>query len=279
MSRALKARASRGIGLETPVNPIDFSLSLGVEVHFVDAPSMEGLFLRNPAPNIFLPSTQHRPQFRIAYSCSHELGHFELGHLMAVHRVGETVDYSNEDESAADCFASWLLMPRQTVVEGLQVRGMTSDSMSVIDILCMTNEMCVSLDAFGVHLNRLELINSRVQREIKTISPAEIIKKTIGPNFYHAVSLFVDKHWRRKTIDVEVGSSLFVIDSHFSTSADVSVTEIQNPVARKRITVVIPNRCGEFRCQLGGQELSLRVASPYFVGLARYRYLPPAEDD
>ena len=80
MRSAFATRRALGIAREDPVNVFDVAIALGVEVRFQDAPSLEGMFARDPHPLILLPSSRHRPMPRIRYSCAHELGHSQLGH-------------------------------------------------------------------------------------------------------------------------------------------------------------------------------------------------------
>lgn len=105
------------------MNPFDVALSLGISVRFLDVKTLEGMFARQPAPHILLPSSQHRPFGRITFSCAHELGHFQLGHATTVDEVGGPVSHTHIEEIAADAFASWLLMPLRWPVLGQLVNS------------------------------------------------------------------------------------------------------------------------------------------------------------
>src|ERR1700722_9206392 len=50
----------RSLSLEHPVNAFDVAMSIGVEIQFMDLPSLEGMFFRGPDPKIILPSLKHR---------------------------------------------------------------------------------------------------------------------------------------------------------------------------------------------------------------------------
>jgi Zn-dependent peptidase ImmA (M78 family) len=93
MSRALHARRSAGIALSETFCVFDFADQVGVEVRFVDAPSMEAAYACMPRP-VILVSTW-RPPGRKAYNCAHELGHHFYGHGM---RVDELLGQDGAEE-------------------------------------------------------------------------------------------------------------------------------------------------------------------------------------
>src|SRR5947209_14102365 len=78
MSAALQLRQSEGFGLWAPVCPYDLAEKLGIEVRFIDLPSMEGMYCKNPNPIILVSSL--RPAGRQGFNCAHELGHHVFKH-------------------------------------------------------------------------------------------------------------------------------------------------------------------------------------------------------
>src|SRR5512138_568360 len=126
MRAALQLRRSLALAREEPVNVFDVATTIGVDVIFLDRPSLEGMFVRDPDPVILLPCRLHRPPGRISFSCAHELGHFQLGHGTTVDEYVEDKSARHEksdEEIAANTFASSLLMPRQAVVERFTTRN------------------------------------------------------------------------------------------------------------------------------------------------------------
>src|SRR5262249_26864115 len=98
----------------------------GVDVRFVDAPSLEGMYCRAPRLSIFVPSSMHRPWGRIVFSCAHELGHHELGHGTRADKylAGSHYGKSREpEELAADVFAAFFVSPGQGVFPPLGLGG------------------------------------------------------------------------------------------------------------------------------------------------------------
>ena len=73
MAAALRTRLSLGYGLEHAVCVYDLAEKLGVEVRFLDVPSMEGMYSSASSPTIIVSSL--RPFGRRAFNCAHELGH------------------------------------------------------------------------------------------------------------------------------------------------------------------------------------------------------------
>ena len=54
MAAALRVRTSVGLGLEEAICVYQLAEQLGIEVRFVDIPSMEGMYYQAPEPAIIL---------------------------------------------------------------------------------------------------------------------------------------------------------------------------------------------------------------------------------
>jgi hypothetical protein len=142
----------------------DVASSIGVEVQFLDLPSLEGMFYRGPDPKIILPSLKHRPRGRVVFSCAHEVGHFDLGHGTRVDKYVEKDDARRRElsleELGADTFASTLLMPRPAVLARFSCRGWTIDAASAVDLYRVAVELDVGYGTLCKHLRHgLELVN------------------------------------------------------------------------------------------------------------------------
>ena len=74
---ALRMRKNAGYRLDEAICVYDLAETLGIEVRFADIPSMEGMLYCNPDPAIIVSSL--RPSGRRAFTCAHELGHFQAG--------------------------------------------------------------------------------------------------------------------------------------------------------------------------------------------------------
>ena len=75
---ALRLRKRIGATLRDSVSPYAAAEQLGIEVRFMDFPSMEGMYVAGASPKILLSSL--RPQGRRAFTCAHEIGHHVFGH-------------------------------------------------------------------------------------------------------------------------------------------------------------------------------------------------------
>lgn len=120
--RALGVRKQLGIPLDDPINVFDSAERLGLEVWFVDIPSMEGIY--QPGRRLIILSSL-RPSGRQAFTCGHEIGHDDFGDGQQFDElVDERTDARRLDpkEFRADAFAGELLMPKSTVLRAFQER-------------------------------------------------------------------------------------------------------------------------------------------------------------
>src|SRR5438552_104143 len=127
-SQALKLRMKAAGNTNAPANPFELATSLGIDVRFLDLPSVEGVYLPQTPPKILISSL--RPAGRQAFTCAHELGHHQLGHGEKLDELIESrrSDRINDpDEYQADTFASFLLMPRTAVLHAFSIRGWRID--------------------------------------------------------------------------------------------------------------------------------------------------------
>lgn len=75
--KALQLRYREGYGLESALSVFDLAHRLGVEVRFLNIPSMEEMYYNASPPYIIISSL--RPVGRRAFTCAHELGHHIFG--------------------------------------------------------------------------------------------------------------------------------------------------------------------------------------------------------
>jgi hypothetical protein len=85
---ALRLRTAHGIGHRAPLSVFDFATdTLKIEVRFLDAAGLEGMYVRTPGPLIVLGAD--RPVGRQAMTCAHEIGHHVFGHGTTLDRLIE----------------------------------------------------------------------------------------------------------------------------------------------------------------------------------------------
>lgn len=115
LTEALKLRRQKGLSPQQAIDIFDFTRDLGIEVNFVDIPSMEAMYLKQKIPTILI--SYHRPPGRQVFNCAHELGHHIFGHGTKVDEYLENQQVrgiTDSEEYLADRFASFFLMPNTT---------------------------------------------------------------------------------------------------------------------------------------------------------------------
>src|SRR5437867_1910276 len=130
--RAFKLRQTLGLPADTSLNIYDVVTTLGMEVRFVDIPSLEGMYTQGTPPTIVISSL--RPVVRQIFTCAHELGHHEFGHGEMVDELSErrtSSKVTDPREREADGFAANLLMPPTAVDAAISRRGFSLSKISV----------------------------------------------------------------------------------------------------------------------------------------------------
>lgn len=275
---AYQVRRTLSIPRDSPINAFDATEAMGVEVRFIDASSLEGMFSRDPHPVVILPTSAHRPRGRIAFTCAHELGHCVLGHGESVVDLVEVPRGSDDpDEYAADVFASTLLMPRPVIEACLERRGVDSSSIDPIILFGIACELGVGFQslitqmAYGLRLNDAAWV-----REMKRVTPKGIRESLVG-DAERQVTL-IDQGWRAETIDLEVGDTLIAAEhtplSIESASSTIGRVDGSESINREMWLATAP---GVSNAEVNGRNITVRVARRAYVGPQRNRFLPDPE--
>ncbi len=276
MRAAFQVRRSLSIPREQAVNPFDVSQSLGIDVWFMDTPSLEGMFTRSPDPRIILPSWNHRPFGRICFSCAHELGHAQLEHG---NRIDEYIDDPPEskdpEEIAANVFASSLLMPRPAVLRAFEERGTTPVTATPIQLLTIAFELAVGLEALVKHMRwGLDLYDDAMLRQHLRLSPKQIRRSTFGVDA-PTVVIPVDECWSAPSVNLEVGQAIARPSDRRPRHSSVSPLELAFQVGGW--DVYAAKRPGTTTINVADHRTDVRVARAGFVGAWQYRYLDDPE--
>ena len=272
---ALQLRRSLSIPRHEPVNVYDAADAHGVEIQFVDRPSLEGMFFRAPDPKIILPCLRHRPRGRVTFSCAHELGHFELGHGTQVDEYLEGEPRAKTDEEiAADTFASSLLMPRPAVIDRFACRGWDSESATPLQLFVIAGELDVGYTTLIKHLcYGLQLVDRNWLSERERTTPKSLRQFiTADPTTKRVV--LIDGHWPNVPIDLEVGDS-------FAVPMDIRLSRTDwddEKGIHKNWHVFSPRQPGIYEVDVADAHRIMRVARAGFCGFFRYRYLEEAEN-
>jgi len=277
MRSALQLRRMLSVPRQAAVNVYDVASALGVEVWFMDRPSLEGMFYRGPHPKILLPSWQHRPKGRIAFSCAHELGHFQLGHGTHVDEYVEESQHSgpkSDEEFAADTFATSLLMPRQAVIERFTQRGWDLATAEPTKLFTIAGELDVGYSTLLKHLRYgLELVNNGWMAPRLNVTPKTIRQVVTGATQPPRV-VIVNEHWSNIPVDLEVGDEV-AIPSNLRVECDDSIREAGSHSEYSRW---VGTCAGEAAIRINGRRHRVRVARAGYCGVLKYRFLDDPDE-
>jgi len=275
VSEALRARLRVGIALTDPANAIDIAEKLGVQVWFKNLPSLEGLLIRAPHPVILLSSV--RPAGRIAFTCAHEIGHYWLhpeGHV-AVADDGPVLKEDTDSEYQANLFAGYLLMPKTTVQHGFLQRGAKPESAAPVIVLSISHWLGVGYSTLVNHLcYNLNLISDMHRQTLLRHSPKGIIGSLIGEREGGSAVFIVDRTWRSRAVDLEVGD-VVALEGPVKVSGEC----IQVDRTHGAKVLVVALRPGAGHLDGGaGWATNVRVRRSRFEGRSIFRHLEEIPD-
>jgi Zn-dependent peptidase ImmA (M78 family) len=276
LRRAFEARNRLSATRTEPINVFDSCQKSGVDVRFVDAPSLEGMYCRAPRLSIFVPSSKHRPWGRIVFSCAHELGHHELGHGTRADKYlagGHHGKSRDPEELAADVFAAHFLMPRQAVVHALRLRSW--------DVMTLSPQQAFRLAGlFGVGYRTfiwqlavgLQVLPEADSKRLLKAKPKEI-RRDIWPAAAASRLLVVDSVWEGTSIDVEVGDFIATM-----RAADLPTPLFNRAGNASDLSVWVAETPGRGQLTLNGRKVAVRVSRKDYVGAWRHRFVPEADE-
>ena len=275
MAAALRTRLSVGYGLDHAVCVYDLAEKLGVEVRFLDLPSMEGMYSSASGPIIIVSSL--RPHGRRAFTCAHELGHHNRSDGVEIDELVEQWDKPRFDprEFAADCFAGTILMPKMAVSRAFAIREWSMED-------CTPEQAFMVAGYFGVGYTTLVhnmrsalqiLPDTRAQALLK-VSPRKAQSLLLGWQTPQTVAV-VDAHWTGRAVDVEVGDLILVQGGAQSEGACI---EPSSDVEHGRLFRAA--RPGIGRLEAGTTwSAFVRVSRRDYVGRALYRHWEEEGDE
>ena len=270
---ALSLRRKLGIELHSPVCPYDLAESLGVEVRFLNTPSMEGLYVKE-FPAILLSS--ERPPGRMSFTCAHELGHHIFGHGNRIDELQKAVNKNpyqqfgrSPEEYLADLFAGFLLMPKVAVEYAISNRGYHMASLTPEQIYFVAANLGVGYSSLIYHASSvLNLITPSQKDELKKTKPKQIRSNFLG----HTISQDVwniDSYWCGKPVDTQVGDIILV-----SNDFSVFETHLTKCGDRGKDIMYRASSPGTTLIRRGDlAPVTVRVSKRNYSGRARYRYL------
>ena len=275
MAAALRTRLALGYGLDHAVCVYDLAEKLGLEVRFLDLPSMEGMYTSASDPTIIVSSM--RPPGRRTFTCAHELGHHNRGDGVQIDEFVEQWYKPRFDpkEFAADCFAGALLMPKMAVSKAFAVRGWSMERCTPEQIYMVSGYFGVGYATLVQHLrSALQVLPDTRARALLKVSPRKAQSLLLGWQTPDTVKV-VDAHWTGRAVDVELGDLIFVRGGAQSEGACVGPS---SDVAHGRLFRAA--RPGIGRLEAGtAWSAFVRVSRRDYVGRALYRHWEEAGDE
>lgn len=210
MMAALRMRQAAGLPLEEAICVYDLAEGLGIEVRFVDIPSLEGMYCPELGPTILLSAL--RPSGRRAFTCAHELAHHDNRDGSRVHQFAAVTSGAQKDpkEFAADCFAGALLMPNMAVHRAFNLRNWNIQECTPEQVFTVANYFGVGYSTLIHHMRgALRIQTDSHAKDLLRLRPNQAQARALGWQSQDTVWI-VDNHWEGRPVDAEVGDLILV---------------------------------------------------------------------
>jgi Zn-dependent peptidase ImmA (M78 family) len=286
--QALRAAIRVRIQLDVPPTKAlciyDAAEGLGVEVRFVDIPSMEGMYVRNSGSNsqpIILVSAL-RPAGRQATTTAHELGHHAFGHGTRIDQYIAGADEQREentldsDEIIANMFAGFFLMPKAAVEHGFAARACAPVSATPRQVFAVACWLGVGYGTLIHHMrSSLGMLSAGEAKALLSIQPKRIRQEILGAATSSDCFL-VDHTWTGRPLDLQIGDAALVAAGVEIESSCLTLGQRATPDG---LQVVESVATGLGRLVGSTWATFVRVRPRGFVGRSIFRHLESAEDE
>jgi len=273
--KALQVRKTHNIELHEAVCIYDLAEKMKVKVRFDSIPSLEGMYINDLPPRIILSSL--RPVGRMAFTCAHELGHHCFDHGT---QVDELKDEQSEkifipEEYVADCFASFLLMPKIAVSNAFYKRGWDAAICTPEQLYIVSIWLGVGYTTLAKHMYySLDFLPQSNMRELCKISPKTLKADILGQKLKENL-IIVDENWTGRPIDIQVGDLILAteqvrLEGRFIESCSMPGKNIFK-ASRPGLSRLYSND--------GRWASFVRVSRKEYEGQCRYRHLEDPEHE
>ncbi|HKN73625.1 MAG TPA: ImmA/IrrE family metallo-endopeptidase [Candidatus Acidoferrum sp.] len=265
--QAIEFRRANGLAFDAPCDIYDVIFRLGIDLQFVDIPSLEGMYLEEPEARRICVSA-HRPGGRQRYTAAHELGHHVLRHGTRFDAVVDdigTVTSSGTEEKAAEAFARYVLMPPRAVQAAFRLRGYDMGSLEPVAIY---RAACWLGVGYTTLLNQmffsLRMLSASDYERLSRTTPKSIKTELVG-TIQNCDVWFVDEFWANRRLHAQVGDFISGLQSQTSTHL----------LAKRDQGMYATSTPGEAVLPLAsGGDLTICVSRAAYVGFYEYRYFP-----
>jgi hypothetical protein len=274
--RALEIRRSQQCQAWQPICVSDIVQNLGIDLRFVSANSLEGMYVKDRPARIIIGA--HRPPGRQAFTCAHELGHHVFNHGTRIDEVGpvsKTQGWIDPNEMTANIFAGYLLMPKAAVDHGFSIRGWTVDNCTPIQALTVAGWLGVGYSTLVHHLAAsLRCIGADQKQRLLRVAPKDI-RRSVLPAGLAGNLTIVDCHWHGRAVDAWVGDFLLMPPS--ATTDAGYIRAIQRSETNSFCECVSPG-IAQFATADGEWSVFVRISRKEYSGRAEYRHLPEEDE-
>ena len=275
IAAALRTRRKANYGLGGAICVYDLARRLGVDVRFIDIPSMEGMYHQDSEPTIILSAL--RPPGRRTFTCAHELGHHINGDGTRLDQlVGQwKPPIFDSREFAADCFAGALLMPKMAVERAFTLRGWKTSECDPAQAYIVSNYFGVGYSTLIHHMrSALTLLSPARADALLRVKLRQAQAQAVGWEMSETVWV-VDTHWTNRAIDVEVGDLIFV---HAHPNSEGNCVEHVQDTSGGRL--LCARRPGIGSLDDGSAwSAFVRVSRREYVGRSIYRHWEEADGE
>ena len=277
-NKALEVRRLAKIGLWDAFCVYDLADLMGVEVRFVDIPSMEGMYFKGQEPTIFISSL--RPQGRQVFTCAHELGHHVYQHGG---RIDEIVNHPlienrrDPEEYLADRFASFLLMPKSSVSRAFYSRGWKDiDNCSPVQIFTVAGWFGVGYETLIYHMElSLNILSKRPAEKLLRVTPKQLKTQIVGSEISENL-IIVDTFWTARAIDIQVGDIVLLPNG---TSLEGRCVSLLTNEEKGIFFYGLQPGIGRFENKDANWSIFIRVSRKGYVGRNIFRHLEEPDDE
>ena len=301
LASALKTRRKLKLDLHEAICVFDAAERLGIEVRFVEIPSMEGMYVRKTldgtSPHILIAAA--RPAGRQAMTAGHEIGHHVFGHGTRIDQYLKGATRTNQagsnppasmqafepEEFLAQTFGSFFLMPKSAVDRGFAVRNVVPARATPSEVFRVAGWLGVGYSALVHHMCwSLKLVSWRHAETLLAAKLPSLREELVG----RAVSgdvYFVDHNWTGRPLDLKIGdvavvpSGAVVEPSTGHHAAHQKVPPAIVSTTAQGVRLVEATSSGIGRIVAGDWAVFLRTAEREFAGRNAYRHLTAEPDD
>jgi Zn-dependent peptidase ImmA (M78 family) len=260
----------------------DAAEKLGIEVRFVDIPSMEGMYVRSSGSNLqpIVLVSALRPAGRQASTAGHEIGHHVFGHGTRIdeyiadadEREGSILD---SEEMLANMFAGFFLMPKPAVERGFAARVCVPTSATPRNVLAVAGWLGVGYGTLIHHMrSSLGMLSFTQAKRLLSIQPKRIRQEILGTNTTSDCFL-VDHAWTGRPLDLQLGDVALV---PAGVEIEGSCLSLERTTS-EGLQVVEAVTTGLGRLFDYTWATFVRVRPRGFVGRSIFRHLESVEDE